>query len=398
MEDVYEVSADIKAAIKSKLEVAIKLSNDLAANPELSGEEYQSSQKMVELLREHGFVVEYPFAGFDTAFCGVLDRGEGPSICFIAEYDALPDIGHGCGHNLHGSMSILCGLACSLLKDSFSGKVYVIGTPSEEVLGSKVTMAEQKIFDNMDLVTMMHSWSGGLSQANMNLLSLRCYHIEFIGQESHAVAGPWKGKSALAAARKFLDLIDARRECFTPDIKFNSIFTQGGKAPNIIPGYAQLKIEFRADSIAKLEMVEDMVRKCANGAALALDCSVNFTKVMDDFADMVCVPALEEEVWKLLEARGYNLCGKDMPNGSSDIGNISYRCPTIQPLISIASEAYALHTVEMAKATCEPEAYLALQHGAEVLTLLGMKVLTNPSFCNDIKQSFFSARESKFNL
>lgn len=385
-------------AVNRHLAESAALSRDLAAHPEVSGREYRSSKQIVELLRRSGFQVQYPFAEMETAFCGLLDCGEGPAICYLTEYDALPEIGHGCGHNLHGAMSVLAGLALAELREDFVGKIYVIGTPSEEEAGAKVQMAEKGIFDQMDLAAMVHSWSGGKSYVNMELLGLRCYQVHFYGQEAHAVAGPWKGKSALAAARKFLDLIDARRECFTPDLRVNSIFVDGGKAPNIIPACASLKLELRADSAAKLEQADDMVRKCADGAALALDCTVALEKAMEDFADMICVPVLEEETYRLMTQVGQKMAEKIPPNGSSDVGNVSYRCPTVQPLLSICPEFHALHTTEMACAACAPQADAALCQGASVLAALGLRVLRDATYRQEVQRSFLSARAAKQQL
>lgn len=388
-------TALVKNAVKKYHAEAIALSDDLAAHPEISYEEFESSKKIVELLRKSGYEVTYPYLGYDTAFCGVLDNGDGPSVAILAEYDALPGIGHACGHNLHGSLSVLTALSMLELKEQFKGKLYIIGTPAEEENGAKIGMAEQGIFDEMSLAVMMHSWSGGVSLPDMDVLSLRCYVVEFHGQTAHAVAGPWEGRSALAAARKFLDLIDARRECFTPDLRVNSVILDGGKAPNIIPDYAKIRMEFRTDSMAKLEKADDMIRKCADGAALALDCEVTLKKGLSDFADMVRVKPLEQEIRTILEGLGGKTGEALPPNGSSDMGNVSYRCPAIQPLISISDKPMALHTVEMADAAILPAAHEAMAQGATALTLLSLKVFNDDAFRREVKDVFLAQRDLK---
>lgn len=384
----------IKNAVKQHHAKAIALSDDLKAHPELPDQEFRSSEKIVKILREAGYEVEYPYLGFPTGFRGVLDNGEGPSVAILVEYDALPGLGHACGHNVHGSMSVLAALAMAEIKDKFQGKVYVFGTPAEEENGAKVGMAKQGVFDGQSLAVMIHSWSG-TNIADMDVLGLRCYLVEFKGQSAHAVAGPWKGHSALAAGRKFLDLIDARRECFTPDIHVNAVITDGGKYPNILPDRTEIRLEFRTDSRVKLDSVEETIRKCAQGAALALDCTVNFTEGFEGFDDMVRVPALEEEVISILDEMNRPHTEVQVPNGSSDVGNVSYRCPTIQPLLSISDTFYALHTAQFREETGKPAAHAAVADGAELIAELVYRTLTDAEFRKSVQDSYLESRAKK---
>ncbi len=389
------MEAYLTQAVDKFHKLAIELSDDLFAHPELPDQEFRSSQKVVDILKEAGYQVEYPYLGYPTGFRAVLDNGEGPSAAILVEYDALPGLGHACGHNVHGSMAVLAALAMAELKDKFKGKVYVFGTPAEEENGAKVGMAEQGAFDDMSLAVMIHSWSGGHSIADMDVLSLRCYLVEFKGQSAHAVAGPWKGHSALAAARKFLDLIDARRECFTPDIHVNGIITDGGRQPSILPDRAEIRLEFRTDSMTKLEAMDEVVLKCANGAAMALDCQVGFTKGFDDFADMVRVPVLEQAVIALMDELNRPHAEVQNPSGSSDVGNVSYRCPAIQPMLSICDTFYALHTEEFRDATVKPAAHEAIAAGAELIAALVLRTLTDAEFRQKVYDSYLERKAKK---
>lgn len=382
----YE-NVQVMDAVKIHLDKALELSRYLREHPELPDQEFESSRRMVEILKDAGFEVTYPYAGYETAFHALFDNGDGPEVAILAEYDALPEIGHGCGHNLHGSLSVLTGLALKSLKEFYKGKIHVIGTPAEEENGAKIGMSAQGVFDKMAAAMMMHSWSGGKCRADMDALSLRCYFVEFYGQTAHAVAAPWEGKSALAAARKFLDLIDARRECFTPDVRVNSIVVEGGKAPNIIPDYVKLRMEFRTATLKSMGAVDEMVRKCADGAALALDCTVKFTTVFE-FADMVRNMALEEEVIRQFEAFDMETTGVEAASGSSDVGNVSYRCPAIQPLLSITDEDYALHTEAFCNATAMPKAETAMEKGACILSLMALKLLNDDEFRSRVNKEF----------
>jgi amidohydrolase len=350
---------------------------------------------MTDILRGAGFTVEAPFCKMPTAFNATLSTGGKPRAALLAEYDALPGIGHACGHNLHGSLTILAALALAEVRDAFSGTLSVIGTPDEEVGGGKVDMADAGVFDGLDIAAMMHSTGGGFSTADMDVLSLRCCLVTFTGKSAHAAAAPWEAHSALAAARMFLSLIDARRECFTPDIRANAIFVEGGKACNIIPDRAVVRIEFRTDAMGKMAKLDDTIKKCAKGAALALDCKTSFKQVIGDFADMVRVPLLEGETEKILASLGAKVAPVAAPCGSSDVGNTSYRCPTIQPLIAITDEPYALHTTELADATLAPAAKKALAVGAETLARLLYRVLADEKFRKAVHDDWDKQRTEK---
>lgn len=385
----------ISTAIQKNHETAVALSDDLYAHPELPDQEFRSSEKIVELLRNAGYDVEYPFGDRKTAFRGVIDNGKGPSAAIMVEYDALPGLGHACGHNAHCAMSVLAALALADLRDRFPGKLYVIGTPAEEEKGAKVGMAKQGVFDGMSLAMMIHSWSGGSHVTDMDVLSLQCYLVKFEGLSAHAATGPWKGHNALSAARKFLDLIDARRECFTPDIRVNGVITDGGKYPNILPDRAEVRLEFRTDSQGKLRLMDDIIKKCARGAAIALDCEVSFTEGFEGFADMVCVPVLEQETRAILDDMGEICMEKLPPSGSSDVGNVSYHCPTIQPLISLCDAPYALHTEEFRDETVKPAAHRAIATGGELIATLIYRTLTDSEFRKRIYDSYTERRQAK---
>ena len=172
--DREQAEARIAASIRAHHAQAVALSDDLYTHPELSDEEFRSSGKVVEILKAAGYSVEYPFAGRATAFRAAIDNGEGPSAAILVEYDALPGVGHACGHNVSCAMSTLAALALADMKDSFPGKLYVIGTPAEEGSGAKISMAKQGVFDRLSAAMMVHCWSGGEHSADMDVLSLKC--------------------------------------------------------------------------------------------------------------------------------------------------------------------------------------------------------------------------------
>lgn len=374
---------------------AVELSDDLAAHPEVAKEEFRASGEIVELLRQAGYAVEYPYLGYPTAFRGALENGEGPAVGILVEYDALPGLGHACGHNVHGSMAVLAALALADLRDKFRGTLYVYGTPEEEGEGGKIGLSDKGAFDGLALAVMVHSWSGPNAIADMDALGLRCHTVEFRGQPAHAAYAPWEGHSALAAARKFLDLIDARRECFTPDIRVNGVITDGGRQPNTIPRHAEVEVEFRAASQARLAAVDEIILKCAKGAALALDCDFACREPFPGFADMVRVPALEEAVEALFDQMGRPHVPVPPANGSTDVGNVSYRCPAVQPMLPICETFHPLHTPELRDEVTKPAAHAAIASGAELIAALVLRTFRDEAFRARVYEEFRAARAEK---
>jgi amidohydrolase len=364
----------IAEAVAKHFGAAVALSRDLAAHPEVSHEEFASSRKIAALLEAAGFAVEYPFMGYPTAFRATCANGGGRAAAFLVEYDALPGIGHACGHNLHGALSVLAGLAMTELRGAFRGTVFLVGTPGEEQAGAKIGMAAAGVFDGLALAAMMHC-VGGACQSNMAALGFRQFDLFFEGRAAHAVAAPWEGASALACARKFIDLVDARRECFTPDIHFNAVFKDGGAAPNIIPATAALRFDIRADSGEKLDATERLVRKCADGAALAMDCAARLVPSGGEYAPMRRLPEWEEKAAAALRARGFKVAPVSPPLGSTDMGNVSQRCPALQPLLAVTDKPIPWHTPAFAAACLTPEAEDAMRRGAEVLVELALDAL-----------------------
>jgi amidohydrolase len=388
-----EASDDLRVSVARHASAAVALSDDLAAHPELSAQEFESSRKMADLLASAGYDVESPYCGYPTAFRASLDNGEGASVGILAEYDALPEIGHACGHNVHGTMSVLAGLALRDLRKYFQGKIFIIGTPAEEMDGAKIGMAKRGVFDELDLAMMFHCCGGGIGEPAMNLLALSGYDFTFKGCTAHAAASPWAGRNALAAARKFLDLVDARRQCFTPDVRANGIFTDGGLLTNIIPDRARVRLEVRGGTSRRLDSALEGVLRCARGAALALDCDVEWNPFLSDFADMVRNRPAEETMRDIVEALGFRVSSSASPAaGSSDMGNVSYRCPAIQPLLPITDESFSLPTPEFAGATIRAQAHDALLLGAEALGAMALRVLNDPPLREAIREDFLAGR------
>ncbi|MDO9508119.1 MAG: M20 family metallopeptidase [Thermovirgaceae bacterium] len=370
---------------------AVALSDDLGKNPELGEKEFESSRKHVELLREAGYEIEYPFAGIPTAF--IAKKGTGhPKVALLVEYDALPGIGHACGHNVSGAMSTLAGLALAAVADELSGQVQVIGTPAEETNGAKVRMSQEGVFDGLDLALMLHS-SGGISFIHYDCLAMDAIEFTYKGKTSHAAASPWAGRNALNGVQLLFHAIDMLRQHVIPDVRMHGIIPVGGEAPNIVPELATAQFYFRAPKRAIVDEVVDKALNCARGAAMATETEVSWEKFETSFDDMLPNGPGEEAMATIMEELGVKLSPSPGSQGSSDIGNVSYRCPALQPMFAITHRPLTLHTREFSEATFLEESHKALVVGAKALAAMTYLVMTDELLREAMQESFVKGRE-----
>ncbi|MCD6182932.1 MAG: M20 family metallopeptidase, partial [Thermovirga sp.] len=386
MGKIQELKEKAQKAIEELSPKIIALSDELALNPEISEKEYSSSRKHVEALKKAGFKVEYPFCGIETAFRAVIGEGS-PKVALLVEYDALPEIGHACGHNVSGGMSTLAGLALASLKDEMKGQLQVIGTPAEETNGAKITMSKDGVFDDLDMAMMIHS-GGGISYVHYECLAMDALEFIFKGKTAHAAASPWEGKNALNGVQLMFHALDMLRQHVRPEIRMHGIIHEGGTAPNIVPERAVARFYFRAP---KRALVDEVVRKacnCAKGAALATETEVEWRNFELSFDDMVTNKPAEERMESIMRELEVELSPSPGAQGSSDIGNVSYRCPAMQPILSITPKKMALHTRELAEATTKEEAHQALVKGAKALAFMAIEVMMDDKLRSSIKEAF----------
>ena len=368
-------------------------SDYLAAHPELSQEEYESSRMMAEKLIDAKFSVEYPYLGLPTAFKAVKrssdDAQKKPVVAIMAEYDALPVIGHGCGHNLHGTMALYAGLAVGEAIGDISGEIRVIGTPAEETDGAKVQMAEAGAFDDVDLALMFHSYAGE-SYTDYRALGIDGLEFSFTGQTSHSASSPWKGRSAQNGMLLFMDGLNMLRLHMHDYCRMHAIIKEVRGAVNIIPDLAVCQVETRATDKTMLSELTNAVINCAKGCAAATNTEVSWKKFMKSFAPMLPNLAAEQLAEETMAEYGVVCTRNHLPAGSTDVGNVSYRCPAIQPNWAITSKKMYLHTREFALATTSEEGHSALAKGADIMADIVLKVLTECDLRKNIIDEFKS--------
>lgn len=369
-------------------EVLFNLSDSIGHNPELGMQEFQSAAKLTGLLKEHGFNVEMNICGYETAFKAVYDSGKsGATIAFLGEYDALPEIGHGCGHNMIGVMAVGAGISLSKLLSDIGGRVVVLGTPAEETMGAKVAMARDGILADVDAALIVHPH--GKTHTSGVSLAMDALQFEFKGQTSHAAAAPEKGINALDAVIQTFNGINALRQHVTSDVRIHGIITKGGVAANIVPDHAVAQFYVRARKRNALDKVVEKVKNCARASALATGAELSISNYELSYDDMNTNHKLSETFNTNLQAIGEtNINPAPESYGSIDMGNISYVVPAIHPYIGIGNETLVGHTVEMAAATFTPAAHQALLRGAKAMALTGYDLITNTSLLAEIKKEF----------
>ena len=388
MEKYLELKEKIAQAVKENLQDAIALNDDLADHPELSGEEYESSRKIVELLKRKGFDVEYPFAGLPTSFKATYGRNDHKyKVAIMTEYDALPGIGHACGHCVSGAISVLAGIAASRLQDALDADIDVIGTPVEETDGAKCALIKKGVFDHYDMAMMIHLYDQNLIYCTLN--GLASYLYTFHGKAAHASAAPWDGINALNEAQLMFHGTDCLRQHVTPDVRIHGVIRNGGEAPNIVPEEASAEFYVRA---LDLDYMMDVVRKvddCAAGGALATQCTWDKVETAATYANMRRNYTGEDALREIYEELDIDINGDhEKIFGSSDAGNVSFVCPTFHPTLQIVDRGVPIHTREFAQAVKTERAHEAIALGANVIALQIAKIFSDENKIKQMKADF----------
>lgn len=382
-----ELKNKIFAEIDKYHDELVALNNDLADNPEISGEEYETSRKIVELMRSKGYEVEYPFAGLDTAFKGVYgSNSHKHKIAIMTEYDALPEIGHACGHCLSGAISILAGFATKELQDELDADIHIIGTPIEETDGAKCTMVDRGVFDGYDLAIMVHLYNSTLIMPKLQGLAsnMYCFH----GKAAHASAAPWDGVNAFNAAQLMFHAVDMLRQHSKLDAQFHGIIRNGGEAPNIVPEEVTCEFYVRALDKHYLAELVEKVDKCAEGAAIATGTTWDKYATAATYDNMKANPTGEAALYEIYDELGIEVNGDhDKIFGSSDAGNVSFACPAFHPCLQVTEPEVPIHTRGFAEAMKTERAYRALDDG-QIIALQIAKIFSDEEKIKALKADF----------
>ena len=373
--------------IESNIEAYMELVQTMYDNPEIGNEEFETMKLLVDYLDKVGFKTTSGYV-VPTGFLAEYDTGkEGPTIAVMCEYDALPEVGHGCGHNLIAGIGVATGEAVKEIIDQFGGKLLVVGTPAEENFGGKVSMSEAGVFDEVDVALMVHPGSkngvGGRSTA------LNPIKFEFFGTNAHACK-PQQGASALDAAVMSYLQINLLRQFVNQNTFIHGVIKDGGEAANVIPAYASLEYYFRAPTMSYAKEVTEKAIQAVDAICKANNVTYKTSTYECPYEDTVInyklADILTEKYTELGVENIYPV--EEIAGGSTDVGAVSYRCPTIQGNIKICGEEVSGHTVEMAQATISKDGEKGLIKASQGLAMTILELLENPALLAEVKQEF----------
>lgn len=384
-----QLKQQIRVTIEQHAEAFKAISTYIGQNPELGNEEFKASAALKTLLAEHGFEVQGPVLGIETAFLATYSAAKpGPVVGLMCEYDALPEIGHACGHHLICMMSASAAIGLKRVLDEIGGTIRVYGTPAEETRGAKVPMAAEGWFDDCDFAMMAHPYyayeESGIS------LAMDALQFEYFGKSAHAAASPQHGINALDAVLQLFNGINAMRQQTRSDTRIHGIINHGGVAANVIPDYASAQFYVRSGSRVYTNELVERVKQVAHGAALQTGCRLEISNYEYSYDELITNQTLSATFNRNLIANGIAPeeihSGKDA--GSLDLGNVSVRCPAIHPYMKVTDEKHELHSIGFRDRAQEPQALDAMIFTGIVLAETAFDVMTNAELLQEIRHEF----------
>ncbi|WP_206918747.1 M20 family metallopeptidase [Alicyclobacillus acidoterrestris] len=391
-----ESHISLKSCVEQAVDARDALLRTLALNihqhPELSFQEHQAMQWLVEPLAEAGFEIETGIAGLETAFRATWGPSDGPVIALLAEYDALPEIGHACGHNLIGTAAVGAALALRDACPDLPARIAVIGTPAEEDGGGKIIMCNAGVFDDVDAAMLCHPRN--ITTVNRGSLACVDATFKFYGRQAHASSAPEEGISALDAVIQSFVAINALRQFFKSDVKIHGIITKGGSAPNVVPEFCEAKFILRAITVEELAAVREKVYAAVRHSADAVGarCEIEEGLIYAERNNNRALAALFKEN---LVSLGLEV--SDPPAraglGSSDIGNVGQVTATIHPYIRIGDVSN--HTPAFRDAAASEAGLTALNQAAKALAMTAYDLAVNPQALQAVREEFEQWRANK---
>lgn len=388
MTGVDECKARLCEEVERRAETIIAVSRDLHAHPELGFAETHAHDVLAAAIEADGLAVERSAFGLATAFAA--DAGErGPTVAVVCEYDALPGIGHACGHNVIAAAGLGAGLAAAALASAAGGRVRILGTPAEEGGGGKVFMLDAGAFDGCDAALMVHPAQADLIR--MDGIAVRQVVARYGGAAAHAAAAPHEGRNALDAAVLGYVNVAALRQHIRSDERVHGVFTDGGGKPNIVPASASSHWYVRAADLDALAELAERVAACLEAGAQAAGCTVALEWLEPAFANLVSNPVLEGLYRDNARALGRDPLeptGALRVVGSTDMGNVSHAVPSIHPMIAVSPPGVVIHTPEFAEFAGGEGGDRAAIDGAKALAMTIADLWVTDGTLDEVRRAF----------
>ncbi|PZE21767.1 M20 family metallopeptidase [Paenibacillus xerothermodurans] len=385
---------NIGAAIDARSDEYIDIARYIGEHPELGNEEWLASERLMQLLIANGFDMQNPVLDLSTAFIASYRSSKpGPTVAFLCEYDALPDLGHACGHHLICTMSAAAAIGLKSVIDEVGGTIRVYGTPAEETNGAKVPMSAAGLFDDVDFALMAHPYHA--YEKSGSSLAMDAVQFEYFGKAAHAAANPDEGVNALDAVLLLFHAVNSLRQQLQSHTRIHGIITDGGKAANIIPEYAAAQFYIRSGNRPYTDGVVQKVLRAAEGAALQTGCRLKITNYEYSYDELLTNNPLSETFSSNLISLGVKDSDiqSDKDNGSLDLGNVSRRCPTIHPYVKIMEQKYLLHTPEFRDMAMTDHAFSSMLLAAKALAYTAYDVMASPDLLSAVRAEFERAVE-----
>ena len=385
--DTERLKTSVVGEIDTRRQQLSELSLKIHANPEIAFQEVKSATWLTEYLKENGFSIEQGICGLSTAFRASYGQGK-PVIAILAEYDALPKLGHACGHNIIATSAVGAGIAAKLAVDRFGGTVLVIGTPGEEMEGGKVFMVDRGAFDGVDVAMMMHP--GVRNTATIHGLACQSLEVEFFGKPAHAAARPAEGINALEAMIQSFTAINSLRQHIKSSARIHGIITDGGEAANVVPAHSAGYFIVRAEDDDYLDELKQKVINCFTGAATASGARLEYKWGEVRYSSLRNNLTLAQLFRRNIQSLGRKMPLSDprVSFGSTDMGNVSQLVPGIHPMIAIAPVNVLGHSPEFASAAASEKGTLGLLDAAKALAMTVVDLVANPEVVTRVKEEF----------
>ena len=387
--DIAKIKQQVCLDIDNRAADLISISHEIHAHPELNYQEKFAHDRLTQYIADSKIKVDRGAFELETAFDASVRGGSGPTVAVLCEYDALPGIGHACGHNIIAAAGLGAGVALSAVAEVCGGNLRLMGTPAEEGGGGKVEMARKGAFNNIDAAMMIHPSDQDL--ARMNAIAIQQLFVRYQGLAAHAAVSPDKGKNALDAAVLGYMNVAAMRQHIRPTERMHGIFTKAGEKPNIVPREAEMDWYVRSDTIETLQPLKARIAKCLEAGAMAADCTVSFDWQKNTYADLVDnLPLLTSYVLNSAQM-GRDLTTDFLPGtggGSTDMGNLSYLVPSIHPMLQVAPRGVSLHSAQFAEFTASKEADKAVLDGAKIMAMTAIDMWLSDTLSSQVQVAF----------